>query len=154
MCNEGVADVNGAIAAGAGPGPRREVTANLERVSMIRVALPIVVVCCQVLAAGAQETAVTANDPHAPRLLRIAPRYYRWSGLKYAIATSVTGLFLGLLLWYYALNQADASVLAPLRGSVVLFIFVWSLLFLNERPAGRAIFGAGLVAAGIAVVAF
>jgi len=107
---------------------------TLQLVSMSTAA-----VCWGIVAVGCQRT---------------APKHYPWSGMKYAVATSVIGLFIGMLLWYFALGQAPASVLSPIRGSVVVFVFLWSMLFLGERPTAHSLRGAVLILGGVLLVSF
>ena len=85
---------------------------------------------------------------------RWRPRYYPWSGMKFALGTAFSGMFAGMLLWLLALEMAPASVLSPTRGALTLFIFLLSVLVLKERPSRRAGWGVLLVGAGVAIVSF
>jgi len=82
--------------------------------------------------------------------LRAAP----WSGkgLGVAVLTGFTNLFLGWILWLYALDRAPASLISPVRGLVVLFGFVASILILKERPSRRSGIGVALIIAGVTLV--
>ena len=83
--------------------------------------------------------------PHIPR--RVERR-----GIIFVVLSAVGGAFLGWLLWLHALNLASASVISPVRGSTLLFAFIYSVLFLKERPTARAFIGVALVAAGVLLV--
>jgi len=73
-------------------------------------------------------------------------------GLWLAALSAVSGAFLGWFLWLSGLRLAPASLLAPVRGSTLLFTFVFSVLFLRERPSRWAIIGVGLVFGGVLLV--
>ncbi len=79
-------------------------------------------------------------------------RYYPWNGIKYALTNAFIGMFAGMLLWLLALELAPASVLAPVRGALTLFVFLLSVLALRERPSLRAAWGVLLIGAGLAFV--
>ena len=83
--------------------------------------------------------------PHIPR--RVERR-----GILFVALSAIGGAFLGWLLWLHALNLAPASVISPVRGSTLLFAFIYSVLFLKERPTVRAFIGIALVAAGVLLV--
>ena len=83
--------------------------------------------------------------PHIPR--RVERR-----GIIFVVLSAVGGAFLGWLLWLHALNLASASVISPVRGSTLLFAFIYSVLFLKERPTARAFIGIALVAVGVLLV--
>lgn len=83
--------------------------------------------------------------PHIPR--RVERR-----GILFVLLSSIGGAFLGWLLWLHALNLAPASVISPIRGSTLLFAFIYSVLFLKERPTLRAFIGIALVASGVLLV--
>ncbi|MFC2079192.1 DMT family transporter [Candidatus Bipolaricaulota bacterium] len=83
--------------------------------------------------------------PHIPR--RVARR-----GVFFVVLSAVGGAFLGWMLWLYALSLAPASVISPIRGSTLLFAFIYSILFLKERPTPRALIGIVLVAGGVLLV--
>ncbi|MEE8594167.1 MAG: DMT family transporter [Candidatus Bipolaricaulota bacterium] len=83
--------------------------------------------------------------PHIPR--RVERR-----GILIVALSAIGGAFLGWLLWLHALNMAPASVISPVRGSTLLFAFIYSVLFLKERPTTRAFIGIALVATGVLFV--
>jgi len=83
--------------------------------------------------------------PHIPR--RVERR-----GIIFVVLSAVGGAFLGWLLWLHALNLASASVISPVRGATLLFAFIYSVLFLKERPTPRAFIGIALVAVGVLLV--
>ncbi len=80
------------------------------------------------------------------------PRRVERRGILFVVLSATGGAFLGWLLWLHALNMAPASVISPIRGSTLLFAFVYSVLFLKERPTARALVGIALVAAGVLLV--
>ena len=72
--------------------------------------------------------------------------------MAYVLLAAAGGAFLGWTLWLSSLQRAPASVISPVRGSTLLFAFLYTLLFLRERPTLRAIAGAGCVLVGIVLV--
>ena len=80
------------------------------------------------------------------------PRRVERQGIVFVVLSAVGGAFCGWLLWLYALNLAPASVISPVRGSTLLFAFIYSVLFLKERPTARAFIGIAAVAAGVLLV--
>ena len=80
------------------------------------------------------------------------PRRVERRGIPFVVLSAIGGAFLGWLLWLHALNLAPASVISPVRGSTLLFAFIYSVLFLKERPTVRAFIGIALVAAGVLLV--
>jgi drug/metabolite transporter (DMT)-like permease len=80
------------------------------------------------------------------------PRRVERRGILFVVLSAIGGAFLGWLLWLHALNLAPASVISPVRGSTLLFAFLYSVLFLKERPTIRALAGIALVAAGVLLV--
>ncbi len=80
------------------------------------------------------------------------PRRVERRGILFVVLSAIGGAFLGWLLWLHALNLAPASVISPVRGSTLLFAFIYSVLFLKERPTVRAFIGIALVAAGVLLV--
>jgi len=87
-----------------------------------------------------------------PLLRRRIPGRRDRRGLWLAALSAVSGAFLGWFLWLNGLRLAPASLLAPVRGSTLLFTFVFSVLFLRERPSRWAIIGVGLVFGGVLLV--
>jgi len=90
----------------------------------------------------------------APILRPRIPRRVDRRGITFVVLSAVGGAFLGWLLWLYALDLAPASVVSPVRGSTLLFAFIYSVLFLKERPTPRALIGVALVAGGVLLVSF
>ena len=87
-----------------------------------------------------------------PLLRPRIPRRIERRGIFFVVLSSIAGAFLGWLLWLHALNLAPASLLSPLRGSTLLFAFLYSLLLLRERPSRSALAGIGLIFLGVLVV--
>ena len=73
-------------------------------------------------------------------------------GINIAVLTAFTNLFLGWLLWLMALERAQANIISPVRGSVVLFGFLASVVLLKERPSRRSAIGVLLIVAGVTLV--
>ena len=69
-----------------------------------------------------------------------------------AMITAFTGFFLGWILWLTGLEMAPASILAPIRGSMTLFAFLFSILLLRERPTYRSAIGVALTFSGVFLV--
>ncbi|MFB0500235.1 MAG: EamA family transporter, partial [Candidatus Hadarchaeaceae archaeon] len=61
----------------------------------------------------------------------------------------IFGLFVGQILWQHALKIEEASALSPVVGALVPLAFLFSILFLGERPTKRAILGMIIVFIGI-----
>lgn len=78
--------------------------------------------------------------------------FYTRRGIAIAILTGFTNLFLGWILWLSALERAPASLISPVRGSVALFGFVFSLILLQERPSVRSAVGVLLVVGGVMLI--
>lgn len=97
-------------------------------------------------------TAIVGVTLLTPILRRRLPRRVDRRGLGLAALSAVSGAFLGWFLWLNGLKLAPASLLAPVRGSTLLFTFVFSVVFLRERPSRWAIIGVGLVFAGVLLV--
>ena len=89
-----------------------------------------------------------------PVLRRRLPRRVDRPGLGLAALSALSGAFLGWFLWLNGLRLAPASVLAPVRGSTLLFTFIFSILFLRERPSRSAFVGVALVFGGVLLVSF
>lgn len=87
-------------------------------------------------------------------LLRHHSRVLSWSrqGMCIAVLTGFTNLFLGWILWLFALDRAPASLVSPIRGLVVLFGFLVSVFILKERPSRRSAIGVLLIIAGVMLV--
>ena len=80
------------------------------------------------------------------------PRRVESRGIFFVVLSSIAGAFLGWLLWLHALSLAPASLLSPIRGSTLLFAFLYSLVLLRERPSRSALAGIGLVFLGVLAV--
>ena len=89
-----------------------------------------------------------------PLLRRRVPRRTERRGLVFVVLSAVGGAFLGWILWLVGLTLAPASVLAPVRGATMVFAFVYSVVFLRERPTRRAILGLAFAVAGVFLVVF
>jgi drug/metabolite transporter (DMT)-like permease len=87
-----------------------------------------------------------------PLLRRVFPRRVERRGYPFLLISALCGASIGWLLWINGLRFADASVLSPIRGSTMLFAFIYSVVFLKERPTWSAIAGAGLVFGGVLLV--
>jgi drug/metabolite transporter (DMT)-like permease len=96
--------------------------------------------------------AIAGNALLMPLLRRRIPSRRDRRGLWLAALSAVSGAFLGWFLWLNGLRLAPASLLAPVRGSTLLFTFVFSVLFLRERPSRWAIIGVALVFGGVLLV--
>jgi len=87
-----------------------------------------------------------------PLLRKRIARRFNPRGLWLVVLSAVSGAFLGWFFWLHGLRLAAASVLAPIRGSTLLFTFLFSVLFLRERPSRWAIVGVLLVFGGVVLV--
>lgn len=134
-----------AISAGVLWGVSETVPMNLATRLGMPPTLSIIVFACSALAGI---TAVT------PFLRRRLPRRTDRRGLALAAISAVFGAFLGWFLWLNGLQLAPASLLAPVRGSTLLFTFLFSVVFLRERPTKAAVLGIGLVFGGVLLVSF
>lgn len=83
---------------------------------------------------------------------KLRPVSWSSQGIRIAVLTGFTNLFLGWIFWLFALDRAPASLISPIRGLVVLFGFVASVLILKERPSRRAGLGVLLIVAGVTLV--
>ena len=82
---------------------------------------------------------------------RFSPRITR-RGVTLTAASALGGAFLGWLLWLSSLERAPASVLSPIRGSTLLFSFLYAVVLLKECPPRRAVFGVLCVFGGVLLV--
>jgi len=89
-------------------------------------------------------------------LLRIRrqPLSFPRRGVLLALVTGLLGYVVGWLLWLSGLSLAPASLLSPVRGSMTLFAFLFSVILLRERPTRRAATGVLLTFAGVLLVTF
>ena len=97
-------------------------------------------------------SAIVGNLLLMPILRRRVPKRVDRRGLGLAALSAVSGAFLGWFLWLSGLRLAPASLLAPVRGSTLLFTFLFSVLFLREQPSRWAIIGVGFVFGGVLLV--
>ena len=88
----------------------------------------------------------------SPFLRPAFPRRTSRSGWLLLSLSALCNAFIGWLLWLYALRLAPASLLAPIRGSTMLFAFIYAVVFLRERPTRQAIAGTVLVLGGVLLV--
>ena len=98
--------------------------------------------------------AIAGNTLAGLMLRKRVPKRVNRRGLAFACASAISGAFLGWLCWLNGLRLAPASLLAPVRGSTLVFTFLFSVLFLRERPSRRAIGGVVLVFGGVLLVSF
>ncbi len=96
--------------------------------------------------------AIAGNTLAIPLLRKRVPKRVSRRGLAFAAISAISGAFLGWLFWLNGLRLAPASLLAPVRGSTLVFTFLFSVLFLRERPSKRAIGGVALVFGGVLLV--
>jgi drug/metabolite transporter (DMT)-like permease len=82
-----------------------------------------------------------------PELLRLRGR-----ALVPLVAAVLAGSYLGLWLYMFALGQAPAGVVATLGSTSPIFVLALSRVFLGERTGPRALGGAALAVAGVAVL--
>jgi len=82
------------------------------------------------------------------------PRRIERRGVAYVFLAAAGGAFLGWILWLSSLQLAPASVISPIRGSTLLFAFLYTILFLRERPAWRALVGVAFVLGGVVLISF
>lgn len=87
-----------------------------------------------------------------PLLRRRIPRRIDRRGLWLAALSAVSGAFLGWFLWLNGLRLAPASLLAPVRGSTLLFTFLFSIIFLKERPTRWSMVGVLFMFGGVLLV--
>jgi drug/metabolite transporter (DMT)-like permease len=71
-----------------------------------------------------------------------------------AMLSGTLGLFVGEILSYFALRIEEASVLAPVLGTLIPFGFLLSVLLLKERPSRKAVFGMLIVFSSVVLVSF
>jgi transporter family protein len=88
----------------------------------------------------------------APLLRKQVPRRFDPKGLWLVVVSALSGAFFGWFFWLQGLRLEDASVLAPIRGSTLLFTFIFSVIFLRERPSRWALLGVLLVFGGVLLV--
>ena len=79
---------------------------------------------------------------------------YSRRGIGFGVLDGFSMFFIGWFLWLSAIEAAPASVIAPVRGSVVLFTFLLSILLLGERPTKKNSLGMFAIVAGVVLVTF
>jgi drug/metabolite transporter (DMT)-like permease len=77
---------------------------------------------------------------------------FNGSGIRLSILSGILGLFVGQLLWEYALEIEEANALSPMVGAVIPLGFLFSILLLGERPTIRAWGGMAIIFAGVLLV--
>lgn len=77
---------------------------------------------------------------------------YTSRGVILSLFGGIVAFFLGWFLWMSALKGVSASFIAPTRGSLVLFAFLLSIIFLKERPKNASIVGMVLILVGVFLV--
>ncbi|MFC2100032.1 DMT family transporter [Candidatus Bipolaricaulota bacterium] len=87
-----------------------------------------------------------------PLLRSRFPRRIERRGVAYMVLAAAGGAFLGWIFWLSSLERAPASLISPIRGSTLLFAFLYTLVFLRERPAARAFVGVLCVLAAVVLV--
>ena len=85
------------------------------------------------------------------RSRRIPLRFPR-RGVMIAFVTAFLGYALAWTLWLSGVKLAPASLLSPVRGSMTLFTFLFSVILLREHPSRRSALGVLLVLCGILLV--
>ena len=69
-----------------------------------------------------------------------------------AFVTAFLGYALAWTLWLSGVKLAPASLLSPVRRSMTLFTFLFSVILLREHPSRRSALGVLLVLCGILLV--
>ena len=85
------------------------------------------------------------------RSRRIPLRFPR-RGVALAFVTAILGYGVGWILWLSGVRMVPASLLSPVRGSMTLFTFLFSVFLLHERPSGKSALGALFVLCGVLLV--
>ena len=83
---------------------------------------------------------------------RRTPLRFCRRGVALAFVTAILGYAVGWILWLSGVNMVPASLLSPVRGSMTLFTFLFSVILLHERPSRRSAFGALFVLCGVLLV--
>jgi len=83
---------------------------------------------------------------------RRTPLRFPRRGVLLAFITAILGYAIGLILWLSGVSLVPASLLSPVRGSMTLFTFLFSVVLLRERPSRRSALGALLVLCGVLLV--
>ncbi|GAI07717.1 unnamed protein product, partial [marine sediment metagenome] len=77
---------------------------------------------------------------------------FKERGVGLSILSGILGLFAGQLLWQHALKIEEASALSPMVGVVIPLGFLFSILFLGEKPTKRAWGSMATIFAGVLLV--
>jgi len=83
---------------------------------------------------------------------RRTPLRFPRRGVALAFVTAILGYAVGWILWLSGVSMVPASLLSPVRGSMTLFTFLFSVILLHERPSRRSAFGALFVLCGVLLV--
>ena len=83
---------------------------------------------------------------------RRTPLRFPRRGVALAFVTAIMGYAIGWILWLSGVSMAPASLLSPVRGSMTLFTFLFSVILLRERPSRRSALGALFVLCGVLLV--
>jgi len=83
---------------------------------------------------------------------RRTPLRFPRRGVALAFVTAILGYAVGWILWLSGVSMVPASLLSPVRGSMTLFTFLFSVVLLHERPSRRSAFGALFVLCGVLLV--
>ena len=83
---------------------------------------------------------------------RRTPLRFPIRGVGFAFVTAVLGYGVAWILWLTGVSMAPASLLSPVRGSMTLFTFLFSVVLLHERPSKKSALGALFVLCGVLLV--
>ena len=83
---------------------------------------------------------------------RYTPLRFSRRGVAIALFTAILGFGGGWILWLSGVSMVPASLLSPVRGSMTLFTFIFSVVLLHERPSRRSALGALFVLCGVLLV--
>jgi len=83
---------------------------------------------------------------------RRTPLHFPRRGVMIAFVTAFLGYALAWVLWLSGVKLVPASLLSPVRGSMTLFTFLFSVILLREHPSRRSALGALLVLCGVLLV--
>ncbi len=83
---------------------------------------------------------------------RRTPLRFPRRGVALAFVTAILGYGVGWILWLSGVSMVPASLLSPVRGSMTLFAFLFSIILLRERPSRRSALGVLFVLCGVLLV--
>ncbi|MCD6495185.1 DMT family transporter [Candidatus Bipolaricaulota bacterium] len=83
---------------------------------------------------------------------RHTPLSFPRRGVALAFVTAILGYGFGWILWLSGVSMVPASLLSPVRGSMTLFTFLFSVILLHERPSRSSALGAVFVLCGVLLV--